>query len=145
MAYSPTSDFDIALPDDKEERKNLIEKFQENEVDKAGFNPVLSGDFKMDEIYVDTHSNNKKIRFSGYIDGLYIGGHIPLYANDQLKKFVRNLGDAVGISTFDGSSGIFLEKEEIAEMRDKTADRQGRINLGKKYSGEDVEVVVIQK
>lgn len=142
MVYSPTSDFEIFLPNDEEDRQKLLNKFNDWTPDEMG-NPALSGDFEMDEIYVDTWDNNKKIRFSGTIDGLYIGGTIPLYANDQLKKFVRNLGDAVGVSTFDGSSGIFLEKEEIAEIRDKTADGQGRINLGKKYAGKDVEVVVI--
>src|SRR6056297_571704 len=104
MAYSPKADFDVALPSDDEQRENLLEKLNNHKVDEVGYNPALSGDFDLDEIYVDTSNNNKQIRLSGVIDGLFISGQIPLYANDQLKKFARDLADAAGVSVFDGSS-----------------------------------------
>lgn len=145
MVYRPSrTHVDVSLPDDQEKREKLLEKFNEWKP-SPDFNPPVSGNFNTDEIYVDDYDNQTVIRVSGAIEGLYIGMEIPLYAGDDLKSFARNLAEEAGISTFQGNSGIFLEKGEIAEIRDKTADGQGRINLGKSYAGEDVEVVVIKK
>lgn len=59
-----------------------------------------------------------------------------------MKKLVEDLAEEVTIDR--ERAGLYLPPDDFEEVRTKTADAQGRVNLGIDRAGKDVKVVVIE-
>lgn len=123
-------------------RNTLIEKLAE---------PGTNGDFdfettfKTEEIFIDTYSS-PHLAISGVVNDIYIGLTIPLRKGDPtLETLAKDLYSVLepDINIDLTQSGMWLDAKDIKEKRLKTADGQGRINLGKQYNGQDVEIIVL--
>lgn len=96
--------------------------------------------FETEEIYVDTH-NGKHLHISGSIEEIHTSIYIPIEDNESMRQIVKDLVEVVDINP--DSSGLFLKPSDFDEVRTKTADGQGRINLGIDRAGKDVKVVIL--
>lgn len=70
---------------------------------------------------------------------------IPIRECKKTKQMVRDLAELTDmkVSETRKGTGLFLKPEDFEEVRKKTTDAQGRINLGVERAGKDVKVVVL--
>lgn len=131
--------------DNPEDAEKVLDSLQDSikpeNVDEpwlGGYNPDA---FKLDEMYVDSQKGDKTLQINGTIENIFLGLTIPIRNNDEMQKIVKELNKVVTIDK--ESSGLYLKPGDFSEVRKKTADGQGRLNLGKEYAGEDVRLVIL--
>ena len=150
MVYDRNGEVDFTLPRDDEERAETLKILNEWEPPETDdWNPLLRReDFKLDEMYVDT-GRNPSLRLCGVIGetGMYVNldFELPREAKD-VKRLARNMSEIAGLEVLDqgNTSGLYLAPDDFQEVRTKTADAQGRINMGLDAAGKDLKIVVIE-
>lgn len=132
-----------------EEQKDYLKAFFNRAGEEIPEDEPIGGgweykDFLLEELYLDNNglSSRPEIYLTGRIGSLFTAFSIPVFEND-LQDFARELAEAVGIEPADYDSGLYIAPDEFSEVRERTCDGQGRINLGMDYAGTDVRVVVI--
>ena len=133
--------------DDKtEEAEALIESLKEAVEPENQENQWLGGynkgDFKLDEMYINNYKD-KTLDINGSIENVFVSLSIPIKNTEEMQKIAEQINKQVTIDK--ESSGLYLKPKDFSEVRTKTADAQGRINLGKEHSGEDVRVVIFDE
>jgi hypothetical protein len=106
----------------------------------GGYN---EGDFQLEEMYVDSHTNPEELVVNGNIGDVFVGLNIPIKNNKQMQKIAKQINKVVTIDK--ESSGLYLKPKDFTEVRTRKADPQGRINLGKDYADKEVRVVVLNE
>lgn len=129
-----------------EKAENLVESLKESVKEENFEEPWLGnyneGTFTLEEMYIEGHKQ-PKLEINGKINSVYLSLSIPIKNNEEMQKIADQINKQVTIDK--ESSGFYLKPKDFTEIRTKTADGQGRINLGKDYSGEDVRVVILDE
>lgn len=132
--------------EDTKKAENLIESLKETVKEENYEEPWLGSynneSFTLDEMYIDGHKQ-PKLEINGEINEVFLSLSIPIKNTDEMQKIADQINKQVTIDK--ESSGFYLKPKDFTEIRTKTADGQGRINLGKDYGGEDVRVVILDE
>lgn len=120
--------------------ESLKESVREKNQDEEWLGDYSVGSFELEEMYVN---GDDLLTISGNIEDVFVNLNIPIKNNEQMQKIAQDINKVVTIDP--ESSGLYLKPKDFSEVRNKTADGQGRINLGKDYSGENVRVVVLDE
>jgi len=133
----------LSLGEDEGVREKVIERIKETEEDDQEFGGFNCGDFDTEEIYVDMHS--KELHVSGNIGDFFVMLNIPIKECKETKQMVKDLAELTDMRVGETrkETGLFLKPDDFEEVRKKTADAQGRINMGVERAGKDVKVVVL--
>lgn len=146
MPYNEHGKGTLWIPEDEDKQENLLKSLKESFKDEnledqwlGGYNP---GDFKLEEMYVKDYKD-LSLEIVGDIDNVLVSLSIPIKNNEDMQRIVEKLSQKVTIDT--ESSGLYLKPNDFSEVRTKTADGQGRINLGSDRAGKDIRVVVLNE
>lgn len=140
MAYTRDGAGTFWIKNNVDQVVETIKETAENE-DEETFGSYNIGSFQTGEIYIDTFRGKNTLNITGIIEDVYTSIQIPLIPDKELIKITEKLVDIVDLKPKE--SGLFLTPDNFEEVRRKTADGQGRINLGSERAGKDVRVVVM--
>lgn len=132
--------------DNPKEAKQFVESLKESikpeNQDDQWLGNYNTGSFELKEMYVDSHKGTS-LEITGSIEDIFIDLHIPIKNTSEMQKIAKEINKVVTIDK--ESSGLYLKPNDFSEIRRKTADGQGRVNLGKEKAGEEVRLVVLDE
>lgn len=147
MVYTHNADFMLTPPQDETQKQELIKQIENYETGDVDWEPMLEETLDTDELYVQSHSGRTILRLCGESkeSNVWVNIEFPLSKGGSTEQLARDLADAANLDIVDNpsQSGLFLEPSDFDEVRKRTADAQGRVNLGMDKAGEDVKVVIM--